>query len=227
MTIRDAIAAPTDHDETESRWRLLRRVTGIAGLASFVLILGPIIAASGQEPGFVGGGDEVLAYFRSTSGSGFQLGRFLVTVGLIGFLWFAVGLALQLAEAEGRPAWRSAVAVVSAVPVAVLNLNGMWQAAAHRADGLTDPGTALLAFDVGNAAFSNSWVALGSFAIAAGLVMATGRFQRRWLGWVGILAGVGLISSRALWTDEIWFGPYAVFWIWTIMVCVRLLRGRP
>lgn len=204
-------------------WRLLSRITGLAGLASFVLVLGPIIAAAGQEPGFDGDSAVVQNFFRSIDSFGLEVGRFLTVVGLIGTLWFAIGLTLLLARAEGSPPWRSAIAAASAVAFPVLNLNGHWQAAVHRADSLS-PELARNAFDVGNVAFANSWVAMGSFVLCGGLVMLTGRFMRRWLGWVGVAAGAGLILSRAVWTNEVWFLPYAIFWIWTIIVSVRLLR---
>jgi len=32
--------------------------------------------------------------------------------------------------------------------------------------------------------------------------------------------------SRFFWTAETWFAPYALFWIWVIIVCVLLLRSR-
>jgi len=212
-------------EDPEDRWRLLRRVTGAMGLASFVLILGPIIAASGQEPGFDGDPSAVQNYFRSITSFGTSFGIFLTTVGLVGMIWFAVGLAVLMARAEGRPAWRSAIVAASGISFGVLNLNGYWQAAAHRADSLP-PELAVFAFDVGNLAFANSWVAMGSFALAGGLVMLTGRFMRRWLGWAAVVAGVGLILSRVDWTSSIWFFPYAIFWIWTITVSVRLLMHR-
>ena len=223
MTDSHLVTPVTETDDAASRWRLLNRVTGVAGLASFVLILGPIIAASGQEPGFDGDAAGVQNFFRSTSTSAAEFGDVLTTVGLIGTVWFAIGLGLLMARAEGSPPWRSAIAVVSAAMFTVLNLNGIWQAASNRADGLT-PELATFAFDVGNVAFANSWVAMGSFALCGGLVMLTGRFMRRWLGWVAVVAGIGLILSRVVWTNEIWFFPYAIFWIWTIIVSVRLLR---
>lgn len=222
---RAAEATSTGPDESTSRWRLLSRVTGVFGLVSFVLVLGPIVAASGQEPGFTGDAAAVQNFFRSTSDAGSAFGDYLTTLGLIGQLWFAAGLALLMARAEQTPPWRSAMAVVSALAFVVVNLNGLWQAASYRADRLT-PELALFAFDAGNLAFANSWVAMGGFALAGGLVMVTGRFMRRWLGWVAIAGGVGIIAARFDWTSSMWFFPYAVIWIWMITVSVRLLRIR-
>jgi hypothetical protein len=226
MTVSRLAKQATESDGEAARWRLLSRVTGIIGLASFLLTLGPIVAASGQEPGFTGDAAAVQNFFRSISDDAAAIGVYLTTIGLVGQLWFAVGLALLMARAEGPPPWRSAIAAVSALAFVVLNLNGTWQAASNRADGLT-PELALFAFDAGNLAFANSWVAMGSFALCAGLVLLTGRFMRRWLGWLAVLAGVGLILSRLVWSNSVWFFPYAIFWIWLIIVSIRLLRRAP
>jgi len=41
-----------------------------------------------------------------------------------------------------------------------------------------------------------------------------------------VAAGIGLVASRAVWTSQAWFFPYARFWVWVILVFVRLLSGR-
>ena len=58
---------------------------------------------------------------------------------------------------------------------------------------------AAYAFDVGNIGFANTWLALGSFAGAAGWVMLTSGAWPQWLGWWGAVAGFGmlLVSSFA------------------------------
>jgi uncharacterized membrane protein len=35
---------------------------------------------------------------------------------------------------------------------------------------------------------------------------------------------VGLALSRISWTSEIWLLPYAMFWLWVIIVAILLLR---
>ena len=84
----------------DDRWRQLARLTGAAGLLAPVLILGPISAASGQEPGFTGTAAQVRTFFLSTSGPGPAFGSALATVGLVAVLWFAVGLG-PAARASG------------------------------------------------------------------------------------------------------------------------------
>jgi uncharacterized membrane protein len=42
-----------------------------------------------------------------------------------------------------------------------------------------------------------------------------------------VVSGVGLALSRFVWTTDVWLLPYALFWIWVVAVCIRLLRGVP
>jgi hypothetical protein len=37
-------------------------------------------------------------------------------------------------------------------------------------------------------------------------------------------SGVGLVLSRFVWTTNAWLAPYALFWIWVVALCTRLLR---
>jgi hypothetical protein len=67
-------------------------------------------------------------------------------------------------------------------------------------------------------------VALGSFAVCGGWVIASTRFLPSWLGWVAIASGVGLALSRISWTSYVFLLPYLVFWAWVVMVAVLLLR---
>ena len=209
---------------TEAEWRRLARTTGIAGLLATVLILGPISAESGHEPGFTGDADAVRAFFGSVTGTGFEIGRALTTIGLVVLLWFVTGLVLLLGRVEGTPPWRSALAGVSALPFPILTLNGLWQAASFRGTNLDD-GTALLVFDTGNIAFANGWVSMGGFACCVGWVVLRTGFAPRWTGWLAVLTGVGLVLCRLAWSTAPWFFPYALFWLLLIAVSIRLLRA--
>lgn len=122
---------------------------------------------------------------------------------------------------------RSTVALASAVLLPAYYLvNASWASAAHRGLEL-DPVVAAYAFDVGNIGFANTWLALGSFAGAAGWVMLTSGAWPRWLGWWGTVAGVGMLLARFVWTIETaWVVSYGVFWIWLLTVAIRLVMGR-
>ncbi|MET1005152.1 MAG: hypothetical protein ABWX96_06365 [Propionibacteriaceae bacterium] len=204
------------------------RFTGVAGLTGFVLIFVPVVGGSGQEPGFGGDATSILTFFRSAATPIATQGRFVLVLGVIVFAWFVVGLTMLLAEAEAgaesHPSWRSTAAGASGLLFVASAMNGYWQAAAYRVDQLS-PELATFAFDLGNLQFANGWVAMGSFAVGVGWVLVRTRFFPRWLGWMALVAGAGLIGSRAVWTTDIWLLPYAVFWVWLVMVSVRLLRS--
>ena len=104
-----------------------------------------------------------------------------------------------------------------------LVLSGSEVAAVLRADDL-DPQIARYAFDESQGAFANARVALGSFAVCCGWIIASTRFLPRWVGWLAIASGAGLVLSRISWTNQIWLLPYLVFWLWVLIVSVLLLR---
>jgi hypothetical protein len=227
MTDPTEFAASTRPAWADDRWARLSRTTGMLGLASFVLIFAPIIAISTLgEPPFTGTAEQVHAFLVRVGEGWPTVANAVLTVAAIGLVWFVVGLALLLARAEGSPPWRSVAAMVSGVLLpAYLLVEASWEAAAYRG-AETDPALARYAFDVGNLGFANLWVAMGSFAIACGWVVLGTRVLGRWLGWWAVVAGIGLIVSRFVWTSDVWLGPYFLFWIWVIVVCVQLLRGR-
>lgn len=203
--------------------RQLSRVTGVAGLTTMVLLFVPAIAQSGQEPGFTGTREDILAFFSSMDSPLAAFGGFAFTLGTVALLWFVVGLSSLLAAAEGELPWRSRLAAGSGAVFVAVVLVGSWGAAAFRAEDL-DPDVARYAFDQGNLSFANGWVALGSFAVCAGWVIISAGFAPSWWGWWALLSGGGLALSRAAWTTEIWLLPYAGFWLWVAALSVRLLR---
>ncbi|HJY45914.1 MAG TPA: hypothetical protein VJ301_14940 [Propionibacteriaceae bacterium] len=209
-------------------WVRLGRITAVTGLSSIVLLFATIIplAALG-EPAFTASNDEARAYLVNVSVGWPQTVIALSSVAAIGILWFVVGLTLVLRRAEGDPPWRSTIALVSGVLLtAYTAMDASLDAAASRGADL-DPAVAGYAFAVGSVGFANAWLALASFAVCAGwVVVATGIFGR-WLGWWAIISGLGLALSRFFWTSEIWLLPYGLFWVWMIIVCVRLLRWSP
>jgi hypothetical protein len=205
-------------------WVQLSQVTGVIGLITVGLLFVPIVAISTLgEPPFVATGEQARAFFVNASVAWAQTATAVTGLAAIGLVWFIVGLALLLGRAEGSPPWRSTIALVSGVLVSgYLLLDASWEAASFGGADL-DPAVARYAFDVGNLGFANAWLAMGSFAVCCGWVVLATRVFGRWLGWWAIVSGVGLAVCRFFWTSEIWFGPYALFWIWIIIVCVLLL----
>jgi hypothetical protein len=205
-------------------WVRLSRITGTTGLITVGLLFTSIIAISTlAEPPFTATAEEARAFFANGSVAWAQTATAITSVAAIGLVWFVVSLALLLARAEGSPPWRAAIALVSGTLLAAyLLLDASWEAASFGGADI-DPAVASYAFDVGNLGFANAWLAIASFAVCCGwVVLSTGLFGR-WLGWWAIVSGVGLALCRFFWTSEIWIAPYALFWIWMIIVCVLLL----
>ena len=221
------LTPPLTDSTGDERWIRLSRVTGLLGLAAFALVFAPIIAISTVgEPPFTATAAEAQAFFRSASPGWVQAAQAVTALAGIGLLWFVVGLALLLGRAEGAPPWRAAVAGVSGLLLpAYLLIDVSWDAAAYGGAEI-EPGLASYAFDVGNLGFANAWLAMGSFAVAAGWLVLETRVVGRWLGWWAVMAGVGLVLCRFVWTSGAWYAPYFLFWIWVVLISVQLIRGR-
>lgn len=209
------------------RWRELDRATGIAGLIATVIIFVPISAISALgEPGFNATRDAAAEFFRTGDTAWVSVAEATVALGMLAFLWFVAQLATLLRRTEGEPAWRSTVVLVSGVLFAGYGvIEASWDAAFNRGDEL-DPNVAVFAFDIGNLGFANAWLALGSFAIAAGWVLLIGKALAAWWGWWAIVAGVGLVAVRFVWEGFAWTVPYSLFWAWVIAIGIRLI-ARP
>lgn len=211
--------APTS---TAVAWQRLARATGVAGLATFILIF-VVLVGTHPEPPFTAAADEFLTHYRSPNTVASNPRSFAFAVALVTFVWFAIALSTLLRRAEGEAPWRSSIAMASSVLFVALVMSGNEIAATFRADDL-DPQIARYAFDESQAAFANARVALGSFAVCCGWVIASTRFLPRWSGWLAIASGAGLALSRISWTSYIWLLPYLMFWLWVITVAALLLR---
>jgi hypothetical protein len=90
------------------------------------------------------------------------------------------------------------IAMGSGVLFVALGLSGSGNeaAVAFRAADL-DPQIARYAFGQGQAAFANSRVALGSFGVCCGWVIASTPFLPRWVGWLAIAAERGSHSAAS------------------------------
>ena len=224
---QDLLRSPSRSTSSADPWARLSRVTGGLGLAAFVLTFTPIIAVSTLgEPPFTATTEQAYAFLSRTGAGWAEVAAALVVLAALTLVWFVAGLSLLLARAEGSPPWRAVAGLISGVLLpAYMVLDVSWDAAGHRAADI-EPGLAAYAFDVGNLGFANAWVAMGSFAVASGWIVLGTRVLGRWLGWLALVAGVGLVLARFVWTSQLWLAPYFLFWIWVIIVSVQLIRGR-
>lgn len=212
-----------------SRWPAMARACGVIGLVSIVALFASVIAISSLgEPPLDAAVDDVLTFVRRTEVGWYPIAEMIFVLAMLGMLWFLVGLGLILRRAEGDPAWRSTVALLSGLLfVAYGLLDVSWESAAHRAGEISRE-LAAYAFDHGNLGFVNVWLAMASLAVAVGWLTLSTRVLPRWIGWCALISAVGLVVARVFWfVEPVWFGPYALFWIWLIGTCIRLIRRPP
>jgi hypothetical protein len=205
--------------------RTLARVTGIGGITALVVVLGTSLANGYQSAAFTSDAEQTVAFFRSIDDAFGTVSSFLTAVGLIAMLWFAIGLALLLRRYDGDIPWRSAFLAGAGVVSVVSGQIASWDAAAFRSPDI-DPQVARYAFDLGNLSFANGWVATGAVSLCAGMVFLRAKNLPNWVGWWAVVAGVGQVLARAIWTNDLAFVPFTAYWVWTAVVSVLLLSGR-
>ena len=216
------------HATPEQGWNRLTRTLGILGLIAVPLLFAPTIAVSTLgEPDFTGPPGDIATFLDTVGHTSWAPAAMVIqSLGSLALLWWAVGFAVLLRRHEGEPAWRSTVALASIVVfTAYVVLEPFWAAASAR--GLVSRELAVFAFDAGNVGFANSWLALGSFAVACGSVVLTTRALPWWLGWLAVSAGLGFVLARLVWTSPTWLLPYAAFWLWVVAVNIVLLWRTP
>jgi uncharacterized membrane protein len=210
---------------TAAQRRTLERITGAAGLVTIVVVLGSSIANDYQSTSVTSEAEEIVTFFRSIDDAFGAFSSFATAVGLLAMLWFSLGLALLLRRYDGALPWRSTFLAGAGVISVVSGQIASWDAAAFRSDDI-DPQVARYAYDLGNMSFANSWVATGAVAICVGLLVTRSQDLPHWLGWWAIVAGVGSVLARAVWTEGYAFVPFAAFWVWVAVMSVLLVLGR-
>ena len=100
---------------------------------------------------------------------------------------------------------------------------GFSHIAVFRVEGL-DPQISRLLFDLGNFNFATMWVTLGALTFAVGLATIWFAAFPKWLGWMGLVVGIGLVVARIFWTTTVAFAPYVLFWVWLIAISVVMFR---
>jgi len=205
--------------------RNLARITGLAGIATLVVVLGTSLANDYQSAAFDSDAGEALSFFRSIDDTFGEVSSFLTIVGLIAMLWFMLGLAMLLRRYDGELPWRTSFLAGAGVLSVVSGQIASWDAAVYRSDDI-DPQVARYAFDLGNLSFVNGWVATGAVAFCAGLVFLSASELPNWIGWWAIVAAVGQVVGRAFWTNDLGVVGFTAFWVWVAVVSVLLVLGR-
>ncbi len=207
----------------------IQRIAALGGIA-FVLLetIGQaFIQVGGMEPEFGAPAEEIVDFFLARNDSLFNLGGYLSFLSFIALIWFFGALWTVLREAEkennGSPIL-SLVAVGSGLLALSTLTGGGWGIAVFRVrDGL-DPQIAQILFDLGNLAFATSWIFFASMLLAVGVAVLAYRTLPGWLGWASIVIAVGLLAARIVWTTQVAFVPWVIFYLWLIASSIVLFR---
>jgi hypothetical protein len=205
------------------------KIGAIAGILFPVLQMTAqgLIQVGGAEPPFTASAPEILGFFQNRNDALFAVGDYISVISLVVFLWFLSALWVKLRNIEGDPGMLSTIALASGLITSAAFLGGGgWSLAMFRIGEGLDPQTARLLFDQGNLNFANAWISLGSLALASGILFRRAASFPGWLSWGSIALAVGLFLARVVWTSQIAFLPYILFWLWMIVLGVRWLR-RP
>ena len=204
----------------------LEQVGAVGGVLFVVLQLvgQSLIQVGGGEPSFDASAEEIVAFFDARDTLLFNVGSYLSTLSVIPLLGFLGSLRGSLRRAEGEGGWLTLVATGAGLLfLALAASGGLWHIAVFRTEGL-DPQVARLLFDLGNFNFATMWVVLGALVLAVGLAAIWFGAFPRWLGWMGLVVGIGLVIARIFWTTTVAFSPYVLFWVWLIAVSVVMFR---
>ena len=206
-----------------------RKVGALAGIAYPILQMAAqgLIQVGGIEPAFEAPAAEVLAFFEARSPALFRLGEFLSLVSLLFFLWFLAALWDEMRARSAETSLLPAAGLISGVVAATTLFSGGWSLAMFRLEAGLSPEMARTLFDQGNLAFANSWVALAGLVFAAGLALGRSGDYPAWLGWASPLLALGLLAARWVWTTQIAFLPYVLYWIWLITLGILVYRRAP
>jgi hypothetical protein len=201
------------------------RAVGVVGLAATVLVFTGVNlqdVGRSSEPPFNSSDSVITDYLTSRNMTVFSISAYLTVVGMIGLVWFTAGLSGVLRRASPGRDWMPAVVLAAGATMIGILLGGNWEVAIR----YPRSPAAVEFFRSGGLQLSNAWLAMASIALAAAVTILRGRIAPTWLGWWAVVAGVGLIAVRAMPDNNIWLFPYLLFWVWVVIVCVRLLTGR-
>jgi hypothetical protein len=203
----------------------LERNIGLTGIVGTVLLFAALVVGSPGEPRTDATTADAAQYLAGLPGWVAPV-EVVSDIAMMVVLWSMVGLALLLRRYEGRTPVRSTVAMLSAALFAGWAiLDASQEAGTHRAADL-DQGQLAYAYDLTAIGLTNIWLPMGTFAFACGWIIVSTKAMPRWLGWWGVVAGIGLSLMQFIWKTEAWYALYIPVWLWLVTTWVLLVR-RP
>jgi hypothetical protein len=184
-----------------------------------------------RSGGFCGIVYVLLAFGAVTFASGSRIGEFMLEVSVLPALWWVVALRSHLNRSEGGPGGLSMLFLVGYVLAGALALA---QSANNALLAIRPPSsTAIVAYvnDIDSFLGIASDVPLAAAVMAAGLSILATAALPRWIGILGLIAGVGqlvltlpLIVDSSLLTDTgaVFAVAQLIFVVWLLSVCIAM-----
>lgn len=201
------------------------QVGGAAGILSVVLQFGFSLVGGTGEPAFDAPAGDWLTQYRNLHDL-FLLAPYVSGLPMLCFLFFVGALHLKLRSAgNGESLPSIAVLLFGGVAAALLlTAIGAGAAAVLRVGhGLDDSGASTFS-GLANEFFVLSWFALGGLLLAAGLGAISSRTLPTWLGWSGMVIGLGLVIAPAAQLTAFGLIPFFLYYVWVVVASVVLIR---
>jgi hypothetical protein len=198
----------------ETRWE---RLAPLSGVLAFVLTAVGLVLTS-DSPDFLAEPREIADYYADDSGK--VIGAaYIGLLGTVAYIVFVGVLRNRLRRAEGPEGRLSAIAfaggVAAAAPLLMIDIFNLAGGLRADEDGRIDPGTAASLFDLSGLSLVAAAMAVSVLVFAtAALALRTGVLPR-WLGWISVLVGIGLLTPVS-------YIFLALFLVWMLVVAVLL-----
>jgi hypothetical protein len=197
----------------------VRKFFPLSGIVFVVLALGTVIAIAGNTPGSDASAAKVAAFYGDNVVRQ-GIGSFVLAASVPFLVFFGIGLAAALAQAERGPSslWRQVLVAGTLLAAAGVLVTALVHVALVDGGDHNLSPTALQAVNVID---GNTWIAFNAgFGVmmlgAAGALLNAGAL--RWLGWSALVLGIVL------------FVPFADFFalmltlVWIVVTAIALAR---
>jgi hypothetical protein len=206
----------------DSRWL---QAGGFGGILFVVLEFGFSLPGGAGEPSFDAPAKDWLTHYQNLHDL-FLVAPYTSGLPMLFFLCFVGALHLKLRVASSSENLLSIVVLLFGGVAAALLLGaaGAGGAALLRVGhGLDESGASTLS-GLSNEFFVMSWFAIGGLLIAAGLGAVLSHALPIWLGWSGMVVGLGSMIAVGAQLTPVSLIPFFLFYFWVVAVGVVLIR---
>jgi hypothetical protein len=202
------------------RWAALGGILYVA-----LFIVGTILLFSGSPDGDASPADVVAYYRDSGHRDRIGFGWVVAGLGLFFFLWFIGALreAVRSIEGDGLYARMTTIGgtVYATLALAAIAVNmGIRTMSDDTFEHAVYPDLIHAANDASYILHATGGAGAAAMIFAATLAAMRSRRIVPWLGWLGLLCGLGALASIA-------FFPQVLLALWIVVASVALLRFRP